>query len=74
MTVTVTHTRATCATTTKTPRGLLARVVGMIAVRRQRNALKSLDDHLLRDIGLTRDEARIEAEKPLWDAPQYWSK
>jgi len=74
MTVTVTHTSATCATKTHTGHGLLARIIGMIAIRRQRNALKNLDDHLLRDIGLTRDEAEIEAEKPLWDAPHYWSK
>jgi uncharacterized protein YjiS (DUF1127 family) len=34
--------------------------------RRQRHALAELDDHLLRDIGLTRYQARIEARKPFW--------
>ncbi|HMQ95337.1 MAG TPA: DUF1127 domain-containing protein [Amaricoccus sp.] len=34
--------------------------------RRQRHALAELDDHLLRDIGLTRHQARTEALKPFW--------
>jgi uncharacterized protein YjiS (DUF1127 family) len=34
--------------------------------RRQRHALAELDDRLLRDIGLTRHRARIEARKPYW--------
>jgi uncharacterized protein YjiS (DUF1127 family) len=33
---------------------------------RQRRALAQLDDHLLRDIGLTRDEARSECANPFW--------
>jgi uncharacterized protein YjiS (DUF1127 family) len=33
---------------------------------RQRRALASLDDRLLRDIGLTRDEARRECANPFW--------
>lgn len=32
----------------------------------QRAALAALDDHLLRDIGKTRIEARDEAAKPFW--------
>lgn len=32
--------------------------------RRQRHALAQLDDHVLRDIGLTRHQARTEALKP----------
>ena len=36
--------------------------------RRQRRALAALaeDDHLLDDIGVSRDEARREAAKPFW--------
>jgi uncharacterized protein YjiS (DUF1127 family) len=34
--------------------------------RRQRHALAELDDHLLRDIGLTRHQARTEALEPFW--------
>ena len=33
---------------------------------RQRRALAELDDRLLRDIGLTRDEARRESSSPFW--------
>jgi len=32
----------------------------------QRNALAALDDHLLRDIGITRADAARECEKPFW--------
>lgn len=34
--------------------------------RRQRKALLHLDDRLLRDIGLTRAEVRLECAKPIW--------
>lgn len=33
---------------------------------RQRQALMSLDEHLLKDIGLSRSDAEHEAEKPFW--------
>jgi uncharacterized protein YjiS (DUF1127 family) len=33
---------------------------------RQRHALGELDDHLLRDIGITRVDAARESEKPFW--------
>ena len=33
---------------------------------RQRRALKSLSDELLRDIGITRQQALLEAKKPFW--------
>jgi uncharacterized protein YjiS (DUF1127 family) len=34
--------------------------------RHQRRALRHLDDHLLRDIGISRQEALKEARKPFW--------
>lgn len=34
--------------------------------RRQRLVLAALDEHQLRDLGLTRGQSRIEAEKPFW--------
>ncbi len=37
-----------------------------IARRRNRRALARLDQHLLRDIGLSSDEAWTEAAKPFW--------
>jgi uncharacterized protein YjiS (DUF1127 family) len=33
---------------------------------RQREALSRLDDHLLEDIGVTREQANAEAAKPFW--------
>lgn len=50
------------------PRALLRRS----AVARSRRSLALLDDHLLRDIGLTRAQAIAEAERPSWDAPCHW--
>jgi uncharacterized protein YjiS (DUF1127 family) len=34
---------------------------------RQRRALSALDDRLLRDIGVTPEEARRESTRPFWD-------
>lgn len=53
-------------------RPLLSRLLHLAALRRNRSRLAQLDDHLLRDIGLTRDEARAEAERPVWDVPSHW--
>lgn len=58
----------------KPKRGLWARISNMFAVRRQRRMLLELEDHILNDIGVTRRDAAFEAEKPIWDAPAYWSK
>ncbi len=37
-----------------------------LARSRQRKALAKLDDRLLRNIGITRTEARKEAARPFW--------
>ena len=47
-------------------------LLGRIALWRSRRALLSLDEHMLNDIGLTADEARAEASRPVWDAPRSW--
>lgn len=44
-----------------------------LEAHRSRKALARLDPHLLRDIGLTHDEARTEAARPLWDPPAHWT-
>ena len=48
---------------------LLTRLVMLRAGRRR---LAELDAHILADIGLTEDQARREALRPSWDAPEYW--
>ena len=37
-----------------------------LELRRQRRALRDLDDHQLVDIGVTREEALCEAKKLFW--------
>jgi uncharacterized protein YjiS (DUF1127 family) len=43
-------------------------------VQRQRARLATLDDRMLRDIGLTRAEAEAEATRPAWDVPSNWKR
>jgi uncharacterized protein YjiS (DUF1127 family) len=43
-----------------------------LSVHRQRQALLRMDAALLRDIGLTREQALAEARRPIWDAPPNW--
>jgi uncharacterized protein YjiS (DUF1127 family) len=57
--------RRTAITTALLPRWLAA-LRYMHERRRQRQALLKLDDHLLRDIGITREQAQREAGKPYW--------
>lgn len=42
------------------------------ALYRQRRQLGALDDHLLADIGVTREQAMREARRRFWDAPAHW--
>jgi uncharacterized protein YjiS (DUF1127 family) len=37
-----------------------------VTVQRQLRSLCELDDHILKDIGLTRAEIAFEARKPFW--------
>lgn len=52
--------------------GLLTRLVRTLSEaiirQRERQSLGHLDAHLLRDIGLSPEQARIEAAKPFWQA------
>jgi len=56
------------------PRLSLRTLVDLIGLARSRKALADLDDRMLRDIGLTRAEARSEAARPAWDVPAGWRR
>lgn len=49
--------------------GLGHTLLTAFAVRRERRALRELDAHLLRDIGLDEPAAAREAERAPWDLP-----
>jgi uncharacterized protein YjiS (DUF1127 family) len=66
---------ATAARATFSLPSLRRLVRGAVAIRnlrRQRQNLHDLDDHLLNDIGLGRREAFREAQRPIWDVPKNW--
>jgi uncharacterized protein YjiS (DUF1127 family) len=46
-------------------RGILDRLMALDALYRQRRTLESLDDRMLRDIGVTRAEVEAEIRQPL---------
>ena len=50
----------------------MLRLLQAAELQRSRRALARLDDHLLRDIGLTRAEAEAEVRRGTWDAPLHW--
>lgn len=51
---------------------LFRRILAALALRRSRAKLGELPDHLLRDIGCTRAQAKAEAARPVWDVPDHW--
>ncbi len=53
-------------------RTLLSRALALLALRRSRRQLAQLDAYRLRDIGLTPESAKREANAPIWDAPAHW--
>lgn len=53
--------------------GLFARFQAARALHRSRRALANLETHHLNDIGITAAEARREAGRTSWDAPQNWT-
>ena len=44
----------------------LARLLQWHELARQRRALLALNDHMLKDIGISRAEAEREASRPFW--------
>ena len=54
------------------PRPSVWRRIGLaFALRRQRARLLFLDPHLLRDIGITAEQAQHEASRPIWEAREH---
>lgn len=53
---------------------LVARLAVLMSTYRQRQHLETLPDHLLNDIGLTREQAHQEASRSVWDAPKDWRR
>jgi len=47
----------------------LPRVMAMIGVHKERRELAAMSDSRLRDLGITRQEATVEAARPFWDLP-----
>lgn len=43
------------------------RITAWSRVARERRRLLDLDEHILKDIGLTAEEAHREASRPFWD-------
>ena len=43
----------------------------LIAIWFERRALSRMSDSALRDIGVSREAARAEANRPLWDIPVH---
>jgi uncharacterized protein YjiS (DUF1127 family) len=56
----------------RAPARLLAGLARRAQLRRSRRALLRLDDHLLRDVGLSRHDADVEAARSEWQAPLHW--
>ncbi len=46
--------------------------VQMIALWRQRRALARLSPQQLADIGISAQDAKTEAARPMWDVPCHW--
>ncbi len=53
---------------------LLGTVLKAFSIWRERQTLRDLDDHILKDIGVTRDDADVETKRPVWDAPNRWMR
>jgi uncharacterized protein YjiS (DUF1127 family) len=52
---------------------LFQRIKTALMVARSRRALAKLDAAELADIGLTHEQAQIEVNRPIWDAPSHWA-
>ncbi len=53
---------------------LWQRLFSFDALRKERLELSQLSEAQLKDIGITPDQARKEANRPVWDVPANWSQ
>ncbi|MGR3323299.1 MAG: DUF1127 domain-containing protein [Pseudooceanicola sp.] len=67
-------TRPTCVASQPRPASLIARVFSLLGLHASRQSLARLDDKLLEDIGITREQALKEARRPVWDVPTGWRR
>jgi uncharacterized protein YjiS (DUF1127 family) len=67
-----THSIAALWSRARSPFRLFSALRRFGSITRSRRHLSRLDEHLLRDIGLTRQEAETEAFRAPWDVPPHW--
>ena len=72
MTMISTNYSAANCTPVSTRFSVMVRIKQAHALWRQRQVLKSLGADALQDIGVTRAQAKAEADRPVWDAPENW--
>lgn len=72
--MTMTTCNAPARTFTKQRPSVFRMMTQILATQSQRRALRKLDTDALRDIGLTYDDAKTEADRPFWDVPTTWRR
>lgn len=55
-------------------RSLLGTLTHWRALPSQRLALTQLGAETLKDVGITPEQAKQEAKRPFWDAPNHWMR
>ncbi|AHD08979.1 DUF1127 domain-containing protein [Phaeobacter gallaeciensis] len=55
-------------------RSIMATVAHALAVWRERRMLAQLDSSALEDMGISQRDAEAEARRPIWDAPNNWTR
>ncbi|MGD1883622.1 MAG: DUF1127 domain-containing protein [Paracoccaceae bacterium] len=51
-----------------------AGIARLLDLWRSRRALSRLDALALDDVGLSKEEAQIESNRPIWDVPATWKR
>ena len=72
--MTRTHNTAIFAPVYHRPSSLLDVMATVYATWRQRQALSTLEAHMLDDIGVTDAMAVKEVARPFWDIPSHWRR